>query len=241
MRIQFVFLILVFVLFHSCDFSKNHQAESIQQNTLPDSNSVILIFSLFVDQDAYELTNYGDAPQLAIWLENEDSNQVRTVWVSHRAGKNDWKGKVECPVALPYWNSRHHFEKSGFRERNFITRVIDAITGATPTGGEFTQEIIVSKNSRWDYFIEVNVSGDYNASFPYWSKTGMPDSEGNGQPSLIYSGKIIADGHSTDEPELIGRTDQRHPVTQLNHDLSGITTARKLVTKLKVNSRAMEN
>lgn len=233
--------ISVLVLLYSCDTKKQKQTEAVAENPQPDSNSVILEFSLFVNQDAYELTNYGDAPQLAIWLENEDSNQVRTVWVSHRAGKNDWKGKVECPVALPYWQSRHQFEKKGFRERNFIRRVIDTITGATPTGGKFTQTIVVPKNSRWNYFIEINVSGDYNAAFPYWSKTGMPDSEGNGQPSLIYSGKIIADGHSTDEPELTGRTDQRHAVTQLNHDLSGITTAHNLVTKLKVNSISLKN
>ncbi|TFG96269.1 MAG: hypothetical protein E4H13_12360, partial [Calditrichales bacterium] len=149
MRIRFIFLIFIFFLFSACDFYKDHQPESFQQDFLPDSNAVILKFSLFIDQDAYELTNYGDAPHLAIWLENRDSNQVRTVWVSHRAGKNDWKGKVECPVALPYWNNRHSFEHSGFHERNFITGVIDAVTGATPTGGEFTQEITVPENSRW--------------------------------------------------------------------------------------------
>jgi hypothetical protein len=237
MRILPDFLVFVFILFCACDVNKHNQAELVQENVLSDSNSVTLEFSLFVNQNEYELTNYGEAPQIAIWLENKDSNQVRTVWVSHRAGKNDWKGKVECPIALPYWNSRHHFEKSGFRERNFITRVIDAITGATPTGGKFTQEIIVPKNSCWDYFIEINVSGDYNVAFPYWSKDGMPDSEGNGQPSIVYKGKIIADGHSSSLPELIGRTDQRHPVDKLITDLTGLTTAKNLLSEISVVSK----
>ena len=241
MKLLTVFVFSVFVLFYACDFNKDNHTELMPENFLPDSNSVVLEFSIFVNQDEYELTNYGEAPQLAIWLENRDSTQVRTVWVSHRAGKNDWKGKVECPVALPYWNSRHRFEKSEFQERNFIKRVIDAITGATPTGGKFTKKILVPKNSRWDYFIEINVSGDYNLSFPYWSKDGMPDSEGNGQPSIVYGGKIIGDGRSTSNPKIIGRTKQKHKVDVLIHDLTGITTATNLITVIKVFSKSSAN
>jgi len=236
-----VLVISIFVLFYACDFNKDIQTDSMPENFLPDSNSVAIEFSLFVNQDEYELTNYGEAPQLAIWLENRDSTQVRTVWVSHRAGKNDWKGKVECPVALPYWNSRHRFEKSEFQARNFIKRVIDAITGATPTGGKFTQKVWVPKNSRWDYFIEINVSGDYNSFFPYWSKDGMPDSEGNGQPSIVYGGKIIADGRSISDPEIIGRTEQRYKVDVLIPDLKGITTAGNLITSVMVVSKSSKN
>ena len=42
---------------------------------------------------------------------------------------------------------------------------------------------------------------------------GLPDSEANGQPSVVYSGQIIADGKSqTSSCYMSGRTNQRHAV-----------------------------
>jgi hypothetical protein len=229
-------LIIIFIVcsFYGCDKKTEKPDEAAQDSIITDSAMLTLEFTLDVIRNTYEYTTYGEPPQLAIWIEHSDSDFIQTVWVSNRAGKNEWKGKVECPVALPYWDSRHKFEKSGFRERNIFERLVDAISGATPTGGEFSTSVKIPECSRWSYFIEVNASGDYNRDYSYWSKDGLPDSEGNGQPSIIYRGYIEADSTNISVPELIGRTLQRVPVDSVIPDLAGITTAKELIQNIEV-------
>lgn len=197
-------------------------------------NEVILEFSLVVCKEIYENSDFGEPPQLAIWLEQAGRGKMRTVWVARRSGRRIWKGKVECMMALPFWESRHKNERSDFRQRGLLKRLIDAITGATPKGGVFTASVRVPLGSRWEYYIEVNVSGDYNVTFPSQLEGGTPDPEGNGQPSLIYRGRITALPDSADTPELIGRTDQWIPIDYVIPDLHGITNARDVVTDMMV-------
>lgn len=237
MRIlELIPFILLFFIF-SCDTQKTVPDQSKQEPSFTRDGNRSIEFSFYVDRDVYDYTVYGEPPQMAVWLEHTDSNLVQTVWVSNRSGKNQWKGKVECPVALPYWESRHRFEKSDFQERNLLERLLDAITGATPTGGPFTTTIQVPDSSQWIYFIEVNASGDYNKTFTYWSADGLPDSEGNGQPSIVYSGSITALAGNKDIPELKGRTEQRRPVDSLSPDLESIDTAKKLIRDIQVTVR----
>jgi hypothetical protein len=198
------------------------------------TEKVVLKFTMFVNKKIYEHTDYGEPPQLAVWLEQPESGIIRTIWVSHRTGKHQWKGKFECPTALPYWKSRHKMEKSSFRERSLIKRLIDAITGATPKEGEFTVKTTVPYKSKWQYFIEVNLSGDYNITFPSVLDDGTPDPDGNGQPSLIYRGEIEAISGTNDVPKLLGRTDQWAPVDSIIHDLTGITTAKNIFSEVQV-------
>jgi hypothetical protein len=187
-----------------------------------------------VHRDVYLQSDFGEPPQIAVWLENIESGAVRTVWVARRAGRRWWKGKVECPTALPLWESRHRNERSGFKARGLLKRFIDAITGATPTGGLFETRVHVPRSSRWTCFVEVNVSGDFNRDFPSQLDDGTPDTEVNGQPSLIYRGVIQADPEASGSAELAGRTDQWLPVNRMIEDLSGITSASEVVTNIRM-------
>jgi len=209
------------------------------QNDIPkDSNAevgdmkagVTLLFKMSINRNVYIYTNYGEPPQIAIWLENPDTSFYRTVWVTHRSGKNDWSGKVECKVALPFWNFRRQVDK----QSQLPVPVADALTGATPKSGELLAKITVPVNTSWLYYIEVNASGDYNENFPYWSDMGLPDNDGNGQPSLIYNGTITAQPGSTSVPKLIGRTDQWSAFSTLYTDIDKITSAKRLVENLSV-------
>jgi hypothetical protein len=196
---------------------------------------VSLQFSFVVVKDVYQKTNFGQPPQMAIWIENLDTSIVKTVWITHRTAKQDWKGKVECPVSLPIWEYRIKLKKKTaagtVRKSN-----VDAVSTATPKEGKVVASMLVPKDSQWNYYIEVNVSADYNKTFTYWSQDGLPDSEANGQPSIIYSGNIIADLKSRSIPVLIGRTNQGHAVTTISKDLSGITSAKHLIKKMLVTS-----
>ena len=208
------------------------QAESfgIEKKT----SDVVLEFKMNVDRKIYRHTNYGEPPQIAVWLEQPENEKIRTVWVSHRTGRQQWKGKVECLTSLPYWESRHKKEKSSFKERSIFKKLIDALTGATPKGGEFIVKTSVPEGSIWEYYIEVNLSGDFNVNFPSSLENGEPDPDGNGQPSLIYKGIIEVKNGNTDIPEIIGRTDQWIPVDTIITDLSGITSAMKIFSSVQI-------
>jgi len=219
----------------SCDKSRDSKTASSSPLPALQESGVILEFSVFVDRDVYEYTNYGEPPQIAFWMEQPEVGEIRTVWVSHRAGRQQWKGKVECPVALPFWESRHLSEKGVFRERHLMQRLLDAITGATPKGGAFSVRTTVPENSHWDYFIEVNVSGDFNATFPSQRENGEPDHEGNGQPSLIYKGRIEATPGGSYVPELIGRTDQWVATDSIITNMAGISSAKQILREMRVN------
>jgi hypothetical protein len=197
-------------------------------------NTVVLEFSMNVDRQIYKYSDFGEPPQLAVWLEQPVTGKIRTVWVARRSGRRLWKGKVECPTALPFWESRHKKEKSEFQHRGLLERLVDAISGATPKGGVFKVNVTVPRGGKWDYYIEMNVSGDYNVHFPSRLENGTPDPEGNGQPSLVYKGQIEARPNASDSPVLTGRTNQWVAVDTVIPDLTGITSAKKVLSNIKV-------
>jgi hypothetical protein len=91
----------------------------------------------------------------------------------------------------------------------------------------------LSLNSTWNYFIEVNVSGDFNSRFPESSNKGTKDYYyGNGQPSIIYQGEIEAKQGAHIVPVLIGRTPQTEPIGHLIQNMDGITSARHLISDI---------
>lgn len=220
---KIVFIILV-ILLTNCS---NNENDLLEDNI----EKIELNFSLIVNEEIYSKTDFGESPQIAIWLES-DSSFVRTVWVTERAGKNDWVGKVKCLIALPIWEAKKQDEQ----KTSFWKRVVDAVTGATIPRGKINANILVEKGRRYNYYIEVNASGDYNESFSYWSDDSKPDTEGNGQPSIIYKGEIIAELNSKSIPKLIGRSEQRTISNSINPDTSGITTAKQLISSIEVKT-----
>ena len=226
--LRFFIFLFCFIITESCENQKSEQNSVGIVTTPSDSNNISLQFSFEINKEIYLKTNYGQPPQIAIWIESTDSSIIKTVWVTHRTAKQDWKGKIECPVSLPFWE----YKTLGKRQ----DQVIDAVSKATPKEGLITATVSVPLNSQWKYYIEVNVSADYNNKFSYWSKDGLPDSEANGQPSLIYSGHILADGKNFSTPVLVGRTNQRYAIKEMSKDLSGVTSAKQLLKKLIVTS-----
>lgn len=198
------------------------------------SNQTVLEFSVEFNRKVYELTNIGEPPQLAIWIESTNGAAVRTVWVSRRAGKNQWRGKVECPVALPYWESRMRSGSTAVTGPANWRAAVDAVSSATPKDDQIVATISIPAGTTWNYFMEVNVASDYNKSFPYWSADGLPDSQANGQPSIVYSGELNAAGVRSGSIDLLGRTLQLQPTDSLLSDVSGITTAGQVLSKIEV-------
>lgn len=193
-----------------------------------------LMFTIHQERDVYERSDYGEPPQFAIWIENRATGEVQSVFVTRRTGTGNFKGKVECPVSLPLWIGAFRKE-TGRKDIPSYSKPVDmAITGATPQVPEFTAQITIPANTYWDYYVEVNVSGDYTAAFPALQQDGQIDDQGNGQPSILYRGEIKAVPGDQSVPELIGRSEQHYLSTEINHNLEGIENAKKLFSKIQV-------
>ena len=197
---------------------------------------VSLQFSLSLDPKVYSQSHYKKPPQFAIWIEDAQGEQIRTVWVSEKTGAGSWGGKTARPVSLPYWVSRWQKETGGSGDPTPENPAADAVTGATPKQ-DFGCLTEVPAASKWNYFIEVNVSGDFNDSFAAESKDGKRDRNGNGQPSIVYKGQITAVAGQSSQPKLIGRTDQFRGVSSVNPDLAGISDAKDLFSKIEITAK----
>lgn len=195
---------------------------------------VVLQFSLSLEPQVYAQSHYKKPPQFAIWIEDAKCEQIRTVWVTEKTGTGSWGGKTARPVSLPYWVSRWNKETGSSGDPTPDNPAADAVTGATPKQ-DLMCRTEVPAASKWNYFIEVNVSGDFNDSFAAESRDGKRDRNGNGQPSIIYKGQITARPGQCSEPKLIGRTDQFEGVSNIISDLEGISDAKDLFAKIEVS------
>lgn len=212
-----------------------HDNDVREHATDPTPETVALVFQIELDRQVYQDSAWGDPPQMAVWLQDDTGGRLRTVAVTHRTGAGDWEGKVECAVALPAWAAFYNRETGTQGPPTWDHPAPDAITCATPRA-TLNATARVPRDTRWTYFVEVNVSGDYNAHFPRMSEDGLSDRYGNGQPSVIYRGSIEAVEGATGEPGLWGRTDQHSPPDTVRTDLSQITTARRLLRSVSVCS-----
>lgn len=164
---------------------------------------------------------YGESPTFAIWIENPETKETQTIFVTKRAGLDDWEGKAAVPTALPQWDGIGKKEKQADKG----DMGIDAASGATPKPGYFTTRVRVNPGSKWICWIEMNLSGDYNEHYPEYDEVSKKnDDYGTGQPALVYKAYIEAEKGNTVVPEVVG-------MSLLNKDgeiiqpLKGITTA----------------
>lgn len=224
----FVAGVFVFAIIFSLSCTKR-LADKVGKN-----EPVVLKFSLEIDKEICQQNKYKRTPQFAIWLEGPGDEGIRTVCVTHKTGKGQWGNPTTTrPVSLPVWTSRWNRETgtSGFPTAE--NPASDAVTCATPDA-EFTRSVEVPFGSEWEYFVEVNVSGDHNEHFPQTTKDGKSDPHSNGQPSIIYKGKIAALPGEKSIPILTGRTHQFGDDGEIITDIQGITTAQKLLCQLEV-------
>jgi hypothetical protein len=216
-------LVILILLMASCGNSGSTHAG---MNTL--------LFTIHQERDIYDRSDYGEPPQFAIWLEDIETGNIKTVFVTHRTGMGDFEGKAECPVSLPAWIGA--FRKETGREDipTIQKPAYIAVTGATPKVPDFSARVTIPADSRWNYYVELNVSGDYTPEFPMLKSDGTLDYQGNGQPSIIYIGEITGIPGDKSKPELIGRSEQLYLSTEINPDLKGIRNAKEVFSKILV-------
>jgi hypothetical protein len=225
------------VITHTKQPNVHSDAAADKTNSDQNTGQVLLDFELGLNPKIYGQSNYKKPPQFAIWLEQVGREEIRTVWVTEKTGTGDWGGNTVRPVSLPYWAGRWRKQTgaSGFPTPG--SPVVDAVTGATPERS-FSAAVKVPAGSIWDCYIEINVSGDYNSAFPELMRDGTRDEHGNGQPSIIYKGRITARPGRSCTPEIVGRTDQTAGVGSIIADLKDISSAGDLLSKIGIACRS---
>jgi adenosylhomocysteine nucleosidase len=216
--------------------SSRYVMQIVEELAKADSQ-VYLLFSFTVDPKVYSQSKYKKPPQIAIWLEQREQKKIQTVYVTEKTAKGTWGKNITRPVSLPYWVRRWNRETGSQGDPNPKQSAMDAVTAATPKQAQRIARAVPA-DSTWNYFIEVNVSGDYNETFPEVSSDNKRDTDGNGQPSIIYQGAITARPGQSSTPQLVGRTDQFLRSKTLILDLEGITTAKDLLGSIQIHCQA---
>jgi hypothetical protein len=180
------------------------------------------------------LSTYAEPPQFAIWLENPENKELKTVFVTRRAGIGDWEGKTNVPGALPRW-----FDL--FREENTPFTIIKddkylAVSGATPKKDIFSVRVEVKPDTRWICWIEMNLAGDYNEAYPELNlSTYEEDEYATGQPALLYKAEIMAEEGMKFTPSLVSQSVWNNGENFLEPIGEGITSARSVFDSIQIS------
>ena len=192
-------------------------------------------------------------PLLAVWVEDSIGNYIETLYVSKQIassvfGKKNkvsgiWEPTViRRPEALPYWSHKRGIIASdGLYLPLNGPPDLDGVTGATPTSNFMIKTRgRVFQSGNYKIFLEINQSYDWNE---YYSAKRFPDDliysgSGNvGQPSLVYSTKIILNDSSSKTyhiMNLIGHGHHSGKNGKLYTDLKNITSAKMIADRIIV-------
>lgn len=194
-----------------------------------------LQFDIHQNQEAIYLSTFAEPPQFAIWIEDAKSGKRKTVFVTSRVSLGDWEGKKNVPVALPRWfklfKAENEADKNASKKDHFM-----AVTGATPKAGYFSVRIEVPPGSLWKCWIEMNLAGDFNESYPRIDLQSYEEDEFScGQPALLYYAEILADEGRSIQPSLVNQSVWREGINFLEPVSEGVTTARNVFDEINIS------
>ncbi len=171
------------------------------------------------------LSTFAEPPQFAVWLEDPETQQRMTVFVTHRVAVGDWEGKANVPVALPRWFELFKVNESGQADAEKVPPL--AVTGATPKDDYFSVRAEVKPGSRWICWVEMNLAGDFNDAFPREDiQNFQVDEFSNGQPALLFKAQVTAEEGQAFNFELAGQSVWENGETRVEPVSDGITTAK---------------
>ena len=181
-------------------------------------------------------------PQVAIWLEDTVGNYLSTIYVTHKIATQSWQsaGGNRRKEALPHWcYSRGVQYEDGLYLPTKSRPVTDGISGATPRDGF---DVKLRPDGTLQHFVvkvEVNHSTDFNDDYPKAAKPGDANysggKEGSGQPALVYAARVdLSSGNKSFEAVLLGHSSPDGSSGEIFEDVSGITTALRIVKRIIV-------
>ena len=221
--------------------------------------SVILVLVSFAAAFAKEISvkvtpgeNWKEKrePQVAVWLEDEEGNYIRTLYVTERASHKSWifSPKEGRPESLPVWYGASKNGSTSDKEAASpatasapsgskaspatpsvpLSRDLDAVTGATPKSALTLSAQIEDR--------ACIIKAEFNNSFDYNDFYTKKTSGVNGQPSVVYTAKIPADLAAGQEItlEFEGTGSLSGENGEINKRAENLTTAKKIVKAVTV-------
>jgi hypothetical protein len=178
-------------------------------------------------------------PQIAVWIENAEGGFVDTVYVTGKSATASWSaaGGARRPEALPAWShARGVAAPDGLYMPDKAHRLPDAVSGATP-GAAFSRAWKIPSSlppGIYSIKVELNSSFDWNGAYPDKLPKADPRwSEVNGQPSIVWEGKIALGGlPSRVGLAPIGTGNLRGENGVITPGLAGITSAGQLAASI---------
>mgnify|MGYP001826655437 CR=1 FL=1 len=201
--------------------------------------ALTFVVSFDIDVELWKATEWTEPPQLALWLENDSTGAVRTLFVTRRTARDEWEGQSSVPASLPYWVTRYQREFGRERGPTSLDPLPDAVTGATPKLS-FSHAFEVEEGE-WSLYLEVNVSGDYNEHYQRVVTDGALADFGAGQPSLVYRARDIAGADGPTRMEIIGQTTLTEAPGDGLVEPHHITSAHRLIRNIVLTTRRAED
>jgi hypothetical protein len=184
-------------------------------------------------------------PQIAVWIEDPDGNYIETLYVTKKGGTQGWRGqpggvpaeKIRRPESLPCWSHRRNVVyPDGLFMPTRENPLTDAVTAASPAGNFRLNTKVPQDLTKFIVLAEINSPGDYNEAYPKNVSPGSPNYSGaSGQPSIIYAATVdLSSGSKTVELLPIGHGSPDGSDGSINPDLSGLTTAKDIISGITV-------
>ena len=237
-----VFTILVIII-TSCSPQQKLESKSETIITKPELINTKLEFEF----TAGKAHNH---PTFAIWVEDPEGNYIETLYVTSfiasgtfKYGENkegQWKnepGNVRRPAALPYWSHKRNIKApDGLYTPSPETAVPDALSGATPQYN-FTLKTGTKSDDQKSFRILVEVNQPWDSN-DFWNNNKFPEDfnyKTSLQPALVYA-ITVSPGDAGKQFFLnpIGHSHYSGKTGELFTDLSTITTAREIFSKIAV-------
>jgi len=196
----------------------------------------VLQVDIHQNKKLIRLSNFAEPPQFAIWLENPDTKELKTIFVTHRVAAGDWEGKANVPVALPQWFKLFRGNDKSTSETTSAKKSDLLITGATPKDDYFTIRVEVEPGSEWTCWIEMNLAGDFNEAFPEFDRESYKEDEfSNGQPAILFKADVKAVEGLTFTPALEAQSTWEKGAVVIGPVSDAITTARDVFDKIGIS------
>jgi hypothetical protein len=198
-------------------------------------NKTEIEFLVHINEELVRQSVYGESPTFAIWLEDPENGQTYTAYATRRVATGDWEGKKDVPEALPLWSETIKTAQTNTSSNAGMAGDEMVTTGATPLPGYFRTRVRVTPGSRWICWIEYNLSGDYNETYPQYNpETHEEDEWGTGQPALLLKAEIEATKGRVVVPEIAGMCVFDSTGKVKVAPLSGITSATDVLDEVSI-------
>jgi len=213
-------VVMIVILANSLIWIDSIKAESGNNQAVGNINVMIEKGEIWTHKlRLFPLISIDTKPQIAVWLADKHGNFLKTIYLTKRYLS------LRRPEALPHWS---HFDDKN-KER------VQLISSATPDGS-----VQISDQSqqlgKFYVYVELNLSYDYNEFYLKKAEKGDNCYSGvSGQPSLIY--ECLVDCSSEEdyyEFKLIGHGSPDGSDGEIHDNLTGLTTALKMVKKISL-------